>query len=340
MALDDFAIVVGIKTYPGLRSLEGPCFDADAFIEWLKRSPDGGAVPDAHIYRCLTTHYHPPGPEDAAHAHPFVDDIDALFREFVVRGSQGVRIGRRLYLFFAGHGFADSRDMNTAAVYAANAEVLFPKHVAGTAYAEWFRRNGVFEEVVLIMDCCRSTSPIQSYSPPMLPNVSRPSQAARVRKFYAYATQWSADARERPIQGKVRGIFTTALLEALQYAPPNQLGRVTGRAVKNYIHNTVHKIAEDPALPPPEIDLDEDRDIVWIEREAVRYLVRIHLRPFEGTETLLIQAGYPPQTIERMQARSDEVAVRLVPGIYKTLVEDSTRATLFEVIEDEIEITL
>ena len=54
MAQDDHAVVVGITTYPGFKSLEGSENDAHAFIDWLK-DPAKGDVPVANIAFRLTS---------------------------------------------------------------------------------------------------------------------------------------------------------------------------------------------------------------------------------------------------------------------------------------------
>ena len=106
---------------------------------------------------------------------------------FVAKGLQG-RVGQRLYIFVAGHGFSDPKDLKTTGLYTANAQDLFAFNVGVTAYAEWFRRHAVFDEIVLIMDCCRTINPLHVVSQPPLPSYESSPRADRIRWFYAFAS--------------------------------------------------------------------------------------------------------------------------------------------------------
>lgn len=339
MAADDRAIVVGIRTYPGFSHLGGPCHDAEAFRDWLV-DPDGGALDPGHVSLLLTSHFHPPEPSGVADAHPVEDEIHALFRPLLPDAAQQRRIGRRLYLYLAGHGFGDPADMRSAALYAANADPFLIPHIAGTGYAEWFRRSGAFDEVVLIMDCCRIAAPLFAIRMPPLPRVNAASRAGSVRHFSAFASGWNGVARERTMDGKVRGIFTVALLDALRLAPSNRLGRVTGSHVKDYLHNHIGTVAGDVPINPPQIELDTNREILFASRAATpAATVRIRLVPTSGGETVVVLDGSRTE-IAREITTSGELELALGPGIYKAYVEATDREVLFEVVGRETSITL
>src|SRR3954452_13874285 len=102
MAADDRAIVVGISRYPNLEDLGGPENDARAFIDWLV-SNNGGQVPSQQILTVLSSDITAARPDEAAVDEKF-DQIIDLAR------ANGMRGGRRLYLFFAGHGFTPNID--------------------------------------------------------------------------------------------------------------------------------------------------------------------------------------------------------------------------------------
>lgn len=336
---DDHAIVVGINTYPGLSSLSGPCIDAQEFTGWLQ-APGGGEVPANNIHTLLSTDFHPPEPNDVSDVHPVEEEVNSLFRPLVSRGLMEGRVGRRLYIYLAGHGFSDSADMGSAALYAANAEFTFAPHVAGTEYANWFRRNGVFDEIVLIMDCCRTTTPMQSIRPPPLQNTGNPSMAARVRIFYAYGTSWGAVARERPFNGSVRGIFTTALLKAIQNAPPNEKGKVTGQILKNLTHNIFDELAAGTETAPPEIRMDSNRDITFLERKDAPDLnVRVTLVPHTGNEEILVSDGAGVK-VKQLACPVSLVRLGLETGLYKVQVVGTDRSKLIEVVGNDVEFTI
>ena len=336
---EDFAVVVGINKYPGLNNLEGACKDALQVRDWLL-APDCGDVPEENIHISLTTHFHPPGPTDVNDVHPVEDEINSLFRPFVSHGALEGRMGRRLYIFMAGHGLGDPGDMDSAALYAANAEMMFAPHISGTAYANWFRRNAVFDEIVLIMDCCRTVTPMQSIRQPPLPNIHQHGGAANVRTFYAYGSSWGAAARERRVDGTVSGIFTTAFLEAVRIARPNNRGRVTGQIVKDYVHNIIARVGGHTQLSPPDIRVDTNRDITFVSRqEVLKFKVRVTFDPPLIDELLIVLNGRGKESV-LSDGRNEHVDLYLEPDLYKASIQGTGRKKLFEVVGENVEITL
>ena len=100
----DFAVVVGINEYKDKRAfkdLTGPMNDSKALIAWLK-APDGGGVPPSNIdpYVLLSN----PG-RTAPTASDIVGRLTGLFTR---KHPEDQPIGRRLYVFLAGHGFTTS----------------------------------------------------------------------------------------------------------------------------------------------------------------------------------------------------------------------------------------
>jgi hypothetical protein len=308
--------------------------------DWLLADDGGGAVPHDKLTLLITTDFHPPGPTGVNDVHPVENEVNNVFRPLVMAGLHQGRVGRRLYIYMAGHGFSDPADMDSAALYAADAEPMFAPHVAGTAYADWFRRNGVFEEIVLVMDCCRTVTPLQSIRPPPLPNTSKPGMAAKVRTFYAYGTSWGAAARERRMDGTVRGIFTEAFLSALRHARPNRQGRVTGQVVKDYIHNVIGEVAGGMTVDPPEIRVDSSRDVTFAERDAApRLTVRVTLLAPAHGKRVVISDGMG-RDVAHLDYAQGPLEVELEPGLYKAMVADSERGHLIELVGADVNITL
>src|SRR5713226_2019709 len=151
VAADDRAIVVGISRYPALGDLAGPENDAKAFDAWL-RSASGGDVPGDNIDRILSSDF--PPCQNAVSAKPTAEAVkEAIDKLHFIGESGGAYVGRRLYLFMAGHGFAPS--YTDAALLMANAAInRTGHHFPGRPYADWFRESAFFKEVVLLMDCC------------------------------------------------------------------------------------------------------------------------------------------------------------------------------------------
>src|SRR4051794_38605283 len=128
MAKDDWAVVVGIKTYfdPALAGLQGPENDASDFYEWLISSK-GGDVPKGQARLILSSSFPPFA--SAAAAKPSAESIkDALDHFLTIAAANQARgltpaVGRRLNLFFSGHGFAPSQHDDLTALLTADASV-------------------------------------------------------------------------------------------------------------------------------------------------------------------------------------------------------------------------
>jgi hypothetical protein len=342
---DHHAVVVGIGTYPGFTDLVGPVADARAMRDWLV-DPDGGDVDPANVRVLCSDDFHPPPPQGIDDARPLDSEIRALFRPLIERGIEAPFFGQRLYIYMAGHGFsvADPARARLTGLYAANACLALAPHVVATAFAEWFRLHAVFREVILILDCCRTTDLFHDLAEPGLIKLQgRAGLSSEVRRFYACATQEGQVARERPWQGaagQVRGIFTVTLLEALRRAPPNRLGRVTGSVVRDYVHNNMDAVAGDASVAPPEIEVDPRADVVLAEREsAPRTPVRWRIDPFAGPDRIRVLAG-PADELCVIEAPAAQVDDALPPGFYKAVLLGAGRQALFEVGLQAVEVPL
>ncbi|MGI5241170.1 caspase family protein [Dactylosporangium sp. CA-139066] len=218
-----YAVVVGINRYPGLGDLHGPVDDAGRFHEWLV-DPDGGGLPERNVWLV-------PASSDAEDrlttgtARPALGDINDALRDVnaVVRRRAAVEPTlwdrTRLYLFVAGHGLLPGD--GEGALLAANASGEEPGYNLDLRlYKEWYRRCGLFRELVVFADCCRNDFPgATSYGPPFLQcsTVERD-----VRLAIGYGAAFGGRAYEGVIDGESlspsdrRGLFTTALLRALR----------------------------------------------------------------------------------------------------------------------------
>lgn len=225
----DFALVIGINHYRSLNPLEGAHRDARQFVDWL-RSPEGGDLPEENVGIFLSS----PSPW-APGLEEIVDWIVALVEER--SPALDVRIGRRLYLFMAGHGIGPG--VEEAGLLTPTTSALAVKYVAGSRFADFFRGAALFEEVLLFMDCCRDHD--WELPEPWLPLKQRVDAAAahKVRTLYAYATGFGRKAREREIDGEVGGVFTHALIEGLRCAGADADGRITAGSLKRYIERRV-----------------------------------------------------------------------------------------------------
>ena len=333
MAANDYAVVVGINHYPGISDLKGAENDARAFRNWLVRK-DGGDIPDSYpnLQVILSSDFQPTN--DVDDALPTIIEINKALTRLIRFGIENNgQIGRRLYLFMAGHGFAP--DVDESALKMANADYLNPAHFAGNAYAKWFRSAAFFEEVVLIMDCCRDDYRRAQLSLPPWPIISVP--GVNVRRFYAFATQWSRKARERKDNntGETRGIFTKAFIAALENAPADGKGHVTGNAVASYVYNDLPKSFPNESYPEPEFNYDHNHDIVFLKRKVPSSIpVKISFSNEDPTGRILIlDSTLTP--VSGPYTTTGTVSVDLVPSFYKIQRLGSGQTKDFSVVGEE-----
>ncbi len=113
MSATDWAVVVGLSRYPGLGNLDGPENDAKAFQEWLTQR---AGVPGERV-RCVLSSDSEFMPVSSGadarpaalvlNARPTSERIEQAFDELceLAKSSdergEGLRVGRRLYIFLA-----------------------------------------------------------------------------------------------------------------------------------------------------------------------------------------------------------------------------------------------
>jgi hypothetical protein len=258
MALPDFALSVGINLYPGLTPLSGAEVDARAFHTWA--TTDGGVNP-ANAKLVLSSDF--PAAAQAFNAQPAAQEIWAFF-EFLRAAANannaanlGLTAGRRLYMFFSGHGFSPSID--ASGVLMANAEPDTPHNLSAKAWADRFYENGLFEEVLLFQDACREPVIDVDLTPPYLKRSYMPGIQGR-KRFYAFAARSPLLAVEKNIGGQVRGVFSATLMEGLNGAARDPAtGEITAEDLKRYlVANMVARLdptelADDDISQKPEV---------------------------------------------------------------------------------------
>ena len=281
----DRALIVGIKTYPELGDLEGPERDARAFRDWVVDSK-GGGVPAKNVKLILSSDFAPAA--IATNALPTVIEVQRALEDFqeLAQKSQdagtGRRVGRRLYLYLAGHGF--SPEANETALLMANAArsragAIY--HTLGTYNAGWFYRAGYFDEIFLFMDCCREICSAPSLNKPWADEVDG-TAPDRCRYFYGFGTKWSRLSRERPMppDNAVRGVFTTALLKGLNGAaadPADPSGVITAESLEAYLFTYMKEF-----LAPDDLknaDVPKEPDVDFRPRQPPRQIVVARTTP-------------------------------------------------------------
>lgn len=280
MEKDDWAIVVGIKNYfdPALSGLQGPENDATEFHKWVV-ADDGGAVPTGQAKLILSSDYSPPF-TSATSAMPTATAIKLAFDHLRSvadeneRNGVGRNVGRRLYLFFAGHGFAPaSRDDQTALLTAeasvANGQL---SHVVGPYMADVFYHAKFFAEILLFMDCCREVMECTQLYMPY--DDERASDFYKVLRFYAYGARVAKESREwKMADGQFHGVFTRTLLDALRGAAydPRNPSTITAESLRDQLYNGFKGFMSNVDRGRP--DLPQEPEVVYEQRPGANFTI-------------------------------------------------------------------
>lgn len=304
MANNDYALLFAINKYRDSntwKKLNGPVNDSKRFKTWLLGL---GQVPKNNITEIAREDGRTPTFSDLMIA---VDDLSQA-------APSGSRIGRRLYIFLAGHGIESTRNaVIEPLLVTAEASDRMIVGFPGQRALDFFRISARFEEVVLFMDCCRDmdrTAPEPSWWPEF-----KPDRAARNVLFgTALATQIFSKSREKKLGTKVQGIFTNALMDGLEGKATDGNGQVTGASLTRYLEDVLTGDQQ------PEVDLNPN--IVFIDNfEAKTIPVNI---PIESVgQTVVIRDGLDPDTEIDTDMRTIGNKVQVNLPAYRTYLVQS-----------------
>jgi uncharacterized caspase-like protein len=263
MPLADRALVVGITRYPGIGNLDGPENDANDFFDWVTRT-DGGGVDPKNALRIRSSDFLPP-PPDARNERPaqeqindFFTDVDDIATANNNEGNGlGLRTGRRLWMFFSGHGFAPSLELS--GVLMANATLKRVFNISAVLWANRLHEGGWFDDVLLFQDACRNRISAVDLNPPFLKGKIA-SSGQTLRRFYAFSSKDQKLSKEVTFpDGKVRGVFAATLLDGLRGAARDRAtGAVTTQSLKTYLQDNMKKRLSPADMDNPEIAKEPD----------------------------------------------------------------------------------
>lgn len=270
MANDDhYAILLTINRYPGLSDLNGPENDGKDFAAWLL-DPRYGNLPDdpEHICRIHSSDF--TTATDPYDALPTELELKRVLNRWLMT-SDGWhdRIGERLYLFFAGHGFTAGSHINDPALFSAVAQSNDTAHIAVFRYASKIANAGFFDEIVLVTDFCQDVLKASQVHEPSWKAPDR-QRTGDVRLFQAYGAPRGRKSFERDIgpDGASRGLFSSVLMEALRNAPAEDDGWVTDRTVKDlFLELWAQRYQRETGYVPPLRPPDSGR-IRFYRRQA------------------------------------------------------------------------
>lgn len=337
---EDYAVVVGIRRYPMLgrtaqdpNDLQGPDRDAQEVYDWLT-DPNKGGVPTANATLIRSQMYPDPFEQPVAdNAKPREAEILSAFRNLVqlaaAKGTQ--RVGRRLYLFASGHGFAKDRQEGALVLADATRMTLSQSHMTMSDWAKWFARSGRFDEVVLWMDCCMDEYGTAFLRPGGFDNSMLTDGGGKV--FAAFAAKYPRRSIEHPFppNNEYRGVFTYMLLQGLNgIAVDSETKQITSVDLKNHLTRAMNAFMKEHYPNDGDVSPDPDfgsvEDLVFrkfdVTPEVPKQSYDLQL-PVEAVgKTVQIKTGSPPETVESRQVASTTETFLLPMGAYVAIISE------------------
>ncbi len=334
MPLADRALVVGINHYPGISALSGAENDAQDFYDWVT-NPVGGGVDRANALLILSSNY--PVLANVDYALPGKREIELFFtgvRNSAVANNAarlGNKSGKRLWMFFSGHGFAPSLDQS--GVLMANATLDMVHNIAARWWADRLYEGGWFDDVLLFQDACRSRIGDADLTPPFLKRQAPRTQ--KRRRFYAFAAKERELAKELTFNGRVRGVFTVTLMAGLRSGARGEGGAITTTRLAEYLHKNMSarlpvadlnnpEIAKSPGvLDPSPFEILEAPPVPQVPKFPVHIAMR---QP--GLDARVLDGNLQP--IAYINPAPEVWALDLPVGLYKVLA-GGVAEVMFEV---------
>ncbi len=322
-----YAIVVGINNYPGIGPLTGARADAEEFAKWLIH-PDGGALPKDNVRKVLLTDAEEVAITKTHGARPTHDEIDYAL-EYVrdelkkkLEADPACWERSRIYLYFAGHGFAPQG--GEGALLLANADPdSLDRNIEISEYRKWCTACAWARDVVIFADCCRTR--FRSYAKGWGPRIAQceaPWGGKSSRYLIGYGSALAKDTYEipEPDQGdKARGYFTRALLEGLQAAKRDESGAIPSANLATFVTKVLFENTQNEPFP------QEAQIEGWQDTEnAIRF--GSSLAPARRNVTILLPVGYAGaarvltsdnRELAKWNRKSSTWTVELEDGLYE-----------------------
>jgi hypothetical protein len=273
---------------------------------------------------------------------PILSDITMFFtnlmKEQLIQTTAGnsPRLGRRVYLFLSGHGFAASMLSQAALCMAdSQADISSYPHLGGQVYADDLGNRGMFDEVYLWMDCCRQMIPGMSINPPSWapPNPPVPPR----RFFWGFATSTGQLAAEADMLVGGRrlphGVFTALMMEGFEKCKTRLGGQVCASDVANYVQTRIVDVLG-PSAPPPRFQTDPTQDMVLFSRAAGLNPVTFNVQGVAAGQINVTTGQNIPALPGPVVFQNGQANIAIEMGIYKATVMGSAQAKLFEVPND------
>lgn len=327
---DDWAVVIGIDDYevPSIYFHQAGR-DAHDFSEWLL-SPKGGGLPESQVSQLSS----PTSEELEEHFHQW-------FRELSRRRKANQPVGRRLYLLLSGLG-GDSRDQKPALHLANLDNNDWAPYVSGPRWAEWALRSGMFQEVVLLMNCSRqalSHMPEEQHFPrfPQLPTTEAPLPG---NYFFGFSTS----SGENPYGGSdwPPNLFTEAILDGLSGAAADAQRHVTAAALAGFVSRRMKMEAkhQDKRRQTPEFQWGSATGVDFVITEAPGTLSRVSLRFHRAYWGLKANILNTSSEVVATVTSAEAVELELPRGSYRVELPQIAWHWSLEVSEPQVSLPL
>jgi hypothetical protein len=278
---DHWGLVIAISRYRYFDRLNSPGADAARFSSWLL---ERGGVPQSRIV--LVDSGSESGKPDAASIIDGFRDLGALMK---------VRRGQRLYIYYAGHGFGPEFDDAVMVPADVQRGMLRGACISVRDCVNFIRDTGLFDQVVMFVDCCRDNMRLQP--PHFWPFEDRSRfEGAReqVSNFILFGAIDGGKSWEvRPPGREFRGIMTDALLDALNGHPAafDAQNRITANTVGEFVRIRVQAEVERLGLQQaPQPKPSGQEDIVFLQSETAPTLrVTFHIGPQSAGQMVTLE---------------------------------------------------
>ncbi len=317
MLTRDFAIIVGLPNPAAPAHIEARrvANDVAAMRAWLA-DPAGGQLPAERI-RCLAQPLGPQGGRTPPRA-PLVE-LDALLAELEAQARRNLsagrspRLGRRLYLYISGLACLPGRGRPAS-------QGRPPAPLAAMGWLAWAQDSGLFQEVVVWLDCAQEHPAVLSRRDPVLLPLQ---PGGRGPSFVALAARRPSQPPVLSLPqegGRWHGAFTWALLQGLRGAATDASGRVTGRSLGNWLRHAQAALL--PAGAPaawsaePEV-LQVGGDVLLAEGVAPPlYPVQLEFPAAALGQPVRLWQGSPAWMDPALGLAQPSMALALPPGLY------------------------
>lgn len=289
--LKDYAVVVGINKYPRhdeYDDLKGAKRDAEIFRDWLG-SPDGG---DIRAKSRIDGHF-----SSRDGKQPRLDVIIESIDDLVDLQLKHGLVGRRLYMFMAGHGAGKSKS-NSVLLTADHGGGNRDSYFQATKIAEMFVELGAFKEVLLFMDCCRDH---ESGLGPTVEYKYDPEVGGNAAEHcFGFGAIVNHQTFEKKFGNSYHGIFSWVLMEGLKGGASNEVGEVTAGELEDYVKKQFNDLNE----KPPEFSAS-DPDLV-LATGVEPTLVPVEVRLPSSRAVFEVRKGTNFNTV--LQVKTEKIA--------------------------------